>query len=64
MRNNNRRTVPAIIENEIIARRMERALTTPDPKKKEQERWSRHAKAGTYTLAEKYELSLYGFKKR
>lgn len=64
MRRNHRHLVPAVIENEILADRMERALTKPDSNQREVERYRKHMKAGTYTLAEKYALALDGFRRR
>lgn len=63
MSRNNLRRVPAIVEDEILASRMEEALTRPDPRQRVVESMRRSAKAGTYTLAEKYRLTLEGFKK-
>lgn len=64
MSRNNTDELPIVVEVEILAERMERALRKPDLGQSLVEHLRRHAKAGTYTLAEKYALVLDGFKER
>lgn len=59
--------LPALLEEvalDEMAQSMEEALRPPSSAELEGRRMRRYDKAGTYTLAEKYRLTIEGFKKR